>query len=273
MNKKILALVEVIAVFALTLSLIAIVSTSSTASRVRELTYRSFLEYIVMIAVPLLVLLAFRRNLASYGLSFQKMRYQLDIALTGFIPVALAGLANSFVDDTSASGAFVLAATWIAVLVVLGLLLRRKPTLGGTTVMAAVPLIWFSSSPAAQVDLWKAISALVFYVFFLGFGEELLFRGYIQSRLNTAFGKPFSFFGVAWGWGAVIASLLFGIMHFLNLGGLTIMGHWSLTPWWGVWTFFGGLAFSFIREKTGSIVAPSILHGLPQGIAWAVMGL
>jgi membrane protease YdiL (CAAX protease family) len=29
-------------------------------------------------------------------------------------------------------------------------------------------------------------------------------------------------------------------------------------------TFFGGFIFSYIREKTGSIVAPAIVHGLPQ---------
>jgi membrane protease YdiL (CAAX protease family) len=139
--------------------------------------------------------------------------------------------------------------------------------------MAVMPVVWLAINPAAQATPGKAISALVFYVFFLGFGEELLFRGYIQSRLNLAFGKPFTIFGVQWGWGAVIAALLFGVMHFLNVASVATTGHWSLMPWWGVWTFFAGLALAFVREKTGSIVAPSILHGLPQGIAWAFLGL
>ena len=272
MNTRIVALIEVVLVFALTLLLIAVVGTSPAAAWVREVTHRAFLEYVVMIAVPLLALLALRRNLADFGISFRNLRYHLDVALTGFIPFAAAGLANSFVDDTSWSGALILTATWIAVLVALGLLLRRKPAPGGTIAVAAMPLIWLASSPAAQATLGKAISALVFYVFFMGFGEELLFRGYIQSRLNAAFDRPFTFLGVQWGWGSVIAALLFGVMHFLNLGSLPT-GHWLLTPWWGVWTFFAGLALSFIREKTGSIVAPAILHGLPQGIAWAILGL
>jgi membrane protease YdiL (CAAX protease family) len=116
------------------------------------------------------------------------------------------------------------------------------------------------------------VSALVFYVLFLGLGEERLFRGYIQSRLNAVFGRPFSFYGVEWGWGAIVASALFGLMHVLNLGSY-VNEQWYLTPWWGLWTFFGGLVLAFVREKTGSIVAPTLLHGLPQGIASAFLGL
>ncbi len=272
MNGKSLAVVEVVTVFALTLAVIAVICNSSAAIWVREVTQRAFLEYIVMIAIPLLVLLIFRRKLGSYGISFGNLRYHLDVALTAFVPFALAGLANSFVDHRSPSGALLLSATWIAVLVAVGLLLRRKPSTSRTVAMAAMPLAWFAISPAAQATPGKALSALVFYVFFLGFGEELLFRGYIQSRLNLAFGKPFVIWGVQWGWGAVITALLFGMMHFLNIGSLTT-GHWSPAPWWGVWTFFAGLALSLVREKTDNIVAPTILHGLPQGIAWAFLGL
>jgi membrane protease YdiL (CAAX protease family) len=118
----------------------------------------------------------------------------------------------------------------------------------------------------------KAVIEFVFYIFFFRLGEELLFRGYIQSRLNAAWGKPFQFFGVRWGWGVVIASVLFGLMHVLNVGSL-VSGAWQPEWWWGFWTFFGGLVLGFVREKTGSIVAPTILHGLPQAIAYAILGL
>ena len=94
----------------------------------------------------------------------------------------------------------------------------------------------------------------------------------LKDVITGAFGKPFTLFGVQWGWGVGIVALLFGFMHVLNLGSL-VERHWVLTPWWGVWNFFAGLAFSFVRERTGSIVAPALLHGLPQGIAWAILGL
>ena len=120
--------------------------------------------------------------------------------------------------------------------------------------------------------LGNAVSAIVFYLFFVGFGEELKFRGYIQSRLNAAFGKPFRFIIVNYGWGSVIASALFGLMHVLNIGSL-VGGRLELAWWWGFWTFFGGLVFGYVREKSGSIIAPAILHGLPQAIAYAFLGL
>jgi membrane protease YdiL (CAAX protease family) len=165
-----------------------------------------------------------------------------------------------------------MAALQVALLFVLGLLLRRKPTAANGGLMAGALFIAISGNATANASVGRALSALLFYVFFLGFGEELLFRGYIQSRLNMAFGRPFAFFGVPWGWGALIASALFALMHALNLGSLAI-GDWQPTPWWALWTFPGGLALAFVREKTGSIVAPTLLHGLPQGIGYALMGL
>ena len=75
-----------------------------------------------------------------------------------------------------------------------------------------------------------------------------------------------------WGWGILIASALFGLMHVLNPGSL-VTGFWRLSWGWGFWTFFSGLVFGFTREKTGSIVAPVLLHGLPQAIAYAFLGL
>ena len=271
MNTKIVALAEAVAVFALTLFLVAVAGISSIGAWVRRVTNRAFLEYVVMIAVPLLLLLASRRNLASYGISFSNLRYHLDVTMTAFIPIAITGVVYNLVNGTDWSGALVLSATWIAVLLVLGRILKRKPMPAVNSALAALPLIWLASSPAAKATLGNAFSALLFYVFFLGLGEELLFRGYLQSRLNSAFGKPLQLFGVQWGWGAVIASALFGLMHVLNLGGL-VAHQWHLTPWWCFWTFFSGLVFAFVREKTGSIAAPALLHGLPQGIAYAFLG-
>lgn len=69
----------------------------------------------------------------------------------------------------------------------------------------------------------------------------------------------------------MITSLLFGVMHVINLASV-IAGNWQPEFWWGFWTFFGGWAFSFVREKTGSIAAPTILHGLPQALVSVLPG-
>ncbi len=80
------------------------------------------------------------------------------------------------------------------------------------------------------------------------------------------FGKPYRFFGVAFGWGAVISAVLFGIMHvgvFRWILGVNL----QVTLAWGFWTIFAGLVMSYVREKSGGILAPALLHGLPQALA------
>jgi membrane protease YdiL (CAAX protease family) len=118
--------------------------------------------------------------------------------------------------------------------------------------------------------LGKGVASFIFYLVFVGFGEEILYRGYVLTRLNEAFGRPWQFYGAGWGWGTVIASLLFGLTHALNKVDLA-SGHVEFTWGWGLWTFFGGFVFTYIREKTGSIVAPAIVHGLPQALVYLLI--
>lgn len=266
------AVIEVVVVFSLTLFLMLLVGRSPVGEWGRQVSNRTFIEYAVMIAFPLLILVVARRNLASYGLSLRNLQYHLGIAAAAFVPVAIASVPFAFINDRQWSGALIMVGVEIAVLFALGWVLKRKPTQSESGILVGAVLLTTYSSVAGKATIGNAISALLFYVFFLGLGEELLFRGYIQSRLNAAWGRPFQFYGVKWGWGIIITSVLFGFMHVLNIYSL-IMGDWHLEPWWGLWTFFAGLVNGFVREKTGSIVAPTILHGLPQGIASAFLGL
>ncbi len=266
------AVLEVLIVFALTLALVALAGRTPAAAWVRQVTHRAFIEYAVMIAVPLLLLLVTRRNLAHYGLSMCDVRYHLGVAATAFIPVAIASVPLAFVNYTRWNGALIMAVVEIAVLLAVAWMLRRKPTRQDRIVLAGGVVVLGLSSVTQKATLGNGVSAFVFYLLFLGLGEELLFRGYIQSRLNEAFGRPFRFYGVCWGWGTIIMALLFGLMHFLNTASV-IKGTWQPMPWWAFWTFFAGLVSAFVREKTGSIAAPTILHGLPQAIASAFLGI
>ena len=269
---KIKTVFEVISVFGLTMLLIALVGLSPIGHWERQVTNRYFVEYAVMIVIPLLLLVITRRNLESYGLSLRNLSYHLDMTATAFVPMAIASATLAVVNYRHWSGVLILAGVKIAVLFALGWLLKHKPTQNesGLLVGTAILIPCLNLTSKATVD--NAISAFIFYILFLGFGEELLFRGYIQSRLNAVFGRPLQFYGVNWGWGIIIASALFGLMHILNIGSL-VSGDWKLEWGWGFWTFFGGLALGFMREKTGSIAAPTILHGLPQAIAYAILGL
>lgn len=260
------AVLEVVVVFGLTLLFMALIGLSPVGAWERQVLHYFFIEYAVMIGFPVLILVVTRRELASYGISAQNLGYHLNIAITCFVPVALSSIPILFFGYREWRGALVMAVVQIALLYALGWLLKRKPTRNESgVVVGAAALIAFSNL-AQMPALANAVSVFIFYIFFLGLGEELLFRGYIQSRLNAAWGKPYRFFGVRWGWGVMITSLLFGMMHVINIGSL-ITGSWQPEWWWGLWAIFGGLPFSFVREKTGSIAAPAILHGLPQAFS------
>lgn len=227
--------------------------------------------HVVMMGLSLLAILIRRRHPAEYGLTFTNPKYHLDIAAACFIPVVLAnaplgmGLAPRTWD-----GAFILAGVQIALLFALAWLLRKKSSAGSLSVMAAGLFLTPGVTGTADSTAGKALALFLTYAFFVGFGEEILYRGYMQSRLNEVFEKPYTFFGVPFGWGAVITALLFGFSH---IGVLRWMFGLSteVTIAWGFAAFFAGLVFGFVREKSGSILAPALLHGLPQAIATVAM--
>ena len=104
----------------------------------------------------------------------------------------------------------------------------------------------------ALLPVSETLASVVQCFVFVGFLQEILFRGYVQSRLNDVFGRPFNLGGVRFGPALVITALLFGHFHLLNSG--------AQYPW-AVWTVASGLFFGYIREKTGSVIASGFAHG------------
>ena len=75
---------------------------------------------------------------------------------------------------------------------------------------------------------------------------------------------------MSFGWGAILTAILFGLTH-VGLLRWTLDLTKEMTLAWGFWTCFGGLVSGFVREKSGGILAPALLHGLPQAIATVAM--
>lgn len=223
--------------------------------------------YLVMIALPLTAMLLQHKKPTDYGLSFKPVNYHFNITATCFIPVVLANMPFGLgVDYTTWGGALILTIVQVGLILVLGFILQKIPSLSimGLTVIGVIAIPRFQQIAGAANGHTLAI--FLAYAFFVGFGEEILYRGYMQSRLNDVFGKPYQFFKVTFGWGAIFTALFFGLTHvgllrwMLGLSG-------CLTWAWGFWTVFSGLVLGFVREKSGSILAPALLHGLPQAIA------
>jgi membrane protease YdiL (CAAX protease family) len=68
----------------------------------------------------------------------------------------------------------------------------------------------------------------------------------------------------------IIASLLFGLNHALNTYDPAI-GLSSLAWGWALASFAAGLFFGLLREKTGTLLAPGIAHGLLDAVGEPIM--
>ncbi len=109
------------------------------------------------------------------------------------------------------------------------------------------------------VARYGLINALVFQVLFVAFPEELLYRGFFQSELNRVFGRPYRLGVARFGLGLFVAAGLFGIAHLLNPFN-PLRGSYGLD-----WVMFGGttvlaLVLGLVRERTGGLIAVSLLH-------------
>ena len=76
--------------------------------------------------------------------------------------------------------------------------------------------------------------------------EELIFRGWLYTSLRAAIGIAASM---------LLVSVLFAIAH------------WESTHLYALAVFPVGLALAFVRERTGSIKASMLVHGVYNGIA------
>ncbi len=91
--------------------------------------------------------------------------------------------------------------------------------------------------------------------------EEFYFRGYLQTRINQVWGRPYHLFGAPFGWGLMITSLVFMLFHLILAVNL-----------WNVGIFFSALLFGWLREKSDSIAAPIVFHALSNIALFSFQG-
>ena len=106
------------------------------------------------------------------------------------------------------------------------------------------------------------LGSLAFQLTMPGLDEEIFYRGVLLLMLNEAFGKPVRILGAWMGWGAVLSSLAFGLTHALGYSG----GGFTFEPLLMASTGGAALLLVWLREKTGSVLLPILLHNYGNAI-------
>ena len=122
------------------------------------------------------------------------------------------------------------------------------------------------AAKVAHRDPLRALASVGWLVICAGFGEEVFFRGYVQSRISRVFGRPIRLLGVSCGLGLFVSALLFGVIHVLNTVDY-FTGRYEFA--WGssLMNVAAGIFLGVLRERTGSIVAGGVAHGLLDVLA------
>lgn len=113
----------------------------------------------------------------------------------------------------------------------------------------ADPAVW----PVAGAWAWPIVSAglqlVGYHLFFAGLPEEIFYRGYVQTRLDETFGKPWRVLGADVGVGWLATCVIFAFGHDI-----------VQFQWWHFAIVFPAIAFGWLRARTGGIVAGALFH-------------
>jgi membrane protease YdiL (CAAX protease family) len=229
-----LALIEVFLAFAL--CHLTYRSLQQTAyGRWEEATGQNFLPGVVMIAYAGAGAWIHRRQFSAFGLTGRGWQFGLALGVACAVLLVLIGgaiAACGFGPNTWPGSTYRAAAALVGTSLML-VATRRSPeefspgTIRRACLFALAGLLGFLAVPEV-VAIWlggplKWTVSSVTWLFLSGFGEKMFFRGYIQSRLSHAFGRPHRCLGMS-----------FGV----------------------------GLFFGCLRERTGSILAGGLAHSL-----------
>ena len=246
----------------------------TTLGQLEGAAHLNFTPGALMILFTICTLLLFRRSFALYGLNPVNKSEDFKTGLAwGLLLVTGAGLLMllgvrhqpGLRPPTLSEGA-IYGISSLAAVVLFGWLLKQRramlnrvPTFLCVLVFLGVlcaPLVvaWYYGRPFGHevlTVLWLVLGA--------GCGEEIFYRGHIQSRVNESFGRPFRILGVQFGAGLLISSLLFGFLHVLNSVDY-FQRRFSFAWGFGIANVCTGLFYGYLREATGGVLAGAITH-------------
>ncbi len=234
-------------------------------SDTENIVLRYAAKFLYTIILPLGTIYLFFKDKSDFGIHFPKFTDSFKLSIWAYAVTGPAGITFLIIDLLGWSfqdwyGSITLAVVYSVALYFVPKVTKKLPTRhpennpnSRLRTFAGLSLLTVVSTYFIY-DYVPVLSKVLYFIFIVGLGEELLFRGYLQSSFNRYFGKPFSIGNVRFGWGLIIASILFGLTHSL----LVVPPLWP----WALFTFVLGLILGYIREKDGSILSAVLLHAL-----------
>jgi len=231
------------------------------------------------VLLPILVMVLQKREFEPYGLTMRRWETSLDVGLKGYLYLVAPQVLLTLLSSEGAAyrymdGSLVIS---VSMFVTLFLLLRRltgakyKPFSSTRTrllvaaVLLSIPLL--VGAVYGRLT-FKMFSTILWQLVFGGFGEELFYRGYVQSTVNEEYGRPWSVESVAFGPGLLVSSALYGLNRALNMV-RPLQGVYSVSWSWGFFAFSVGVFYGFLREYTGDVVGSGVANGLVDSVGEA----
>jgi len=231
----------------------------------QNIALRYFVKFVMTILVPLAFIHFLYKNKSDFGIYFPKFSDSFKLSIRAYAVGGPAGIVFWLIAMVGWGfedwyGSITLTIVYVLVFYFIIKITHKLPSRAAVIIPnKGILLFTFLSLFTCGVAYFTyeyipLLSKILYYLFIVGLGEELLFRGYLQSSFNRYFGKSFHIGNVNFGWGLILSAFLFGMMHAL----VTAPPTWP----WALFTFALGLSLGFIREKDGSILAAVLLHAL-----------
>lgn len=180
----------------------------------------------------------------------------------GLVPDLVAGSRWNWTGKWLATGAMLL----VAALPALGwrrsgITLRQA---NGSSVAWAVVLVLSLALFAAGFHFRDGAAdtdTIAFQWTMPGIEEELFYRGVLLLALNEAFRARWRVLGARIGWGGVLSTVAFGLIHAMSYRN----GDVSFDAATFVMTGGPAVLLLWLRERTGSLLAPMVAHNVVNG--------
>lgn len=234
------------------------------------------------VVIPLAIIWLSKRNWSNCGFNLKNFRFLIHYGFIGTMIMMLAGLGFGFmhsrqINPAGMEGSLLMSVIALMMIGILFIVLRRSNQENNQAIHCQprityklIILIGMIMCPIIVAVLRQRFTSSIvlwdlYYLFLVGFGEEIKYRGYFQSRVNEEYGRPWKIAGIHFGPGLLVVSVLFGLSHMGQFGLFNpFEGQFAINPWMGLQAFFGSLFYGLIREKSGSIIPSSIAHGVPS---------